>query len=313
MLKSCGVAGLTALGIFAAFYTGNSVVPGWRALDRPFWITPVSGCHLTSYVFYLETDCSRAGIPATRIRELSAMASGQSIYVPYNALRPFAAALGQLRRKIVVVIGQERFSSLDEFGVKKAISQIVRSRHVDSVFLMNPSLLRHHKVEPWPYGIRWDRRYTSQLESVAVASPRRPRGTQLFLSSIATSGAGRDHRIGIPSGKPLSRRKYFAALADAEYVLSPDGDRPDCYRHYEALILGAVPIVSKRVHWLPGALVLPSYDPAMFTPLRNFTRTLPPYAPPSNAVVLHHHWAQKLRGAECRAGRVGKTCGRGPE
>jgi hypothetical protein len=35
---------------------------------------------------------------------------------------------------------------------------------------------------------------------------------------------------------------YFLEMAKSKYVVSPNGDRPDCYRHYEAIGLGAVPI-----------------------------------------------------------------------
>lgn len=38
---------------------------------------------------------------------------------------------------------------------------------------------------------------------------------------------------------------FLSNLAEARYIvliLSPDGDRADCYRHYEAIAFGAVPI-----------------------------------------------------------------------
>ncbi|KAL7554215.1 hypothetical protein ACHAWF_017630 [Thalassiosira exigua] len=31
-------------------------------------------------------------------------------------------------------------------------------------------------------------------------------------------------------------------VAASRYLISPDGDRPECYRHYEAIGLGTVPI-----------------------------------------------------------------------
>lgn len=35
---------------------------------------------------------------------------------------------------------------------------------------------------------------------------------------------------------------YYRKIAQATYVLSPNGDRPECYRHYEALGLGTAPL-----------------------------------------------------------------------
>lgn len=37
--------------------------------------------------------------------------------------------------------------------------------------------------------------------------------------------------------------KSLEALADSRFVLSPEGNGIDCHRHYEALLMGAVPIV----------------------------------------------------------------------
>ena len=31
-------------------------------------------------------------------------------------------------------------------------------------------------------------------------------------------------------------------MAKSKYILSPNGDRPECYRHYEAIGLGTMPI-----------------------------------------------------------------------
>jgi hypothetical protein len=36
--------------------------------------------------------------------------------------------------------------------------------------------------------------------------------------------------------------KYLSGMHASRYVISPDGDRPECYRHYEAIGLGTVPI-----------------------------------------------------------------------
>lgn len=42
--------------------------------------------------------------------------------------------------------------------------------------------------------------------------------------------------------KKLGRMQFYAMLSQHDYVLSPNGDRPECYRHYEALGLGTVPL-----------------------------------------------------------------------
>ena len=35
---------------------------------------------------------------------------------------------------------------------------------------------------------------------------------------------------------------FHETLREHRYVISPNGDRPECFRHYEALGLGTIPI-----------------------------------------------------------------------
>ena len=35
---------------------------------------------------------------------------------------------------------------------------------------------------------------------------------------------------------------YLREILQSKYVLSPDGNHPDCHRHYESIGLGAIPI-----------------------------------------------------------------------
>jgi hypothetical protein len=46
--------------------------------------------------------------------------------------------------------------------------------------------------------------------------------------------------------KPRTMQEYYTLLGRAKFVLSPAGRGWDCYRTYEALAMGAVPIVKRR-------------------------------------------------------------------
>ena len=110
---------------------------------------------------------------------------------------------------------------------------------------------RHPKVAPFPLGLK-------QNMPGAKASYRRP--IQAFkamfnetlhnpalLEKTTTVYAGYTHPRGnrkqIPRGtRRLPYHQYLREVAHAKYVISPDGDHPDCHRHYESIGLGAVPI-----------------------------------------------------------------------
>jgi hypothetical protein len=59
----------------------------------------------------------------------------------------------------------------------------------------------------------------------------------------ARSLAQRGFRVFIPD-KPLPYPAFMEALSRAWIVLSPEGEGWDCYRHYEACLAGAVPLIN---------------------------------------------------------------------
>jgi glycosyltransferase involved in cell wall biosynthesis len=60
----------------------------------------------------------------------------------------------------------------------------------------------------------------------------------------ARSLAQRGFRVFIPD-KPLPYPVFMEALSRAWIVLSPEGEGWDCYRHYEACLAGAVPLINR--------------------------------------------------------------------
>jgi len=41
---------------------------------------------------------------------------------------------------------------------------------------------------------------------------------------------------------PISAESFYETIAMTKFVISPIGDRDDCYRHYECIGLGAIPV-----------------------------------------------------------------------
>lgn len=66
-------------------------------------------------------------------------------------------------------------------------------------------------------------------------------------SGVEDTSSGRKDIPGTHSKTQYKKERlvpydYFTQIAKSRYILSPDGDRPECFRHYEALGLGSVPI-----------------------------------------------------------------------
>ncbi|KAI2508400.1 hypothetical protein MHU86_6074 [Fragilaria crotonensis] len=71
-------------------------------------------------------------------------------------------------------------------------------------------------------------------------------------------------RSNVPSGPKLQYTEYCEEIASHQFILSPDGDRPECYRTYEAIGMGTVPITELSAslyrHLQPAPVLYETYD-----------------------------------------------------
>lgn len=111
----------------------------------------------------------------------------------------------------------------------------------------------HPKVSPFPLGLKPN---MSGAKWGTYRAPI-PAFREVFLETLQnptmldnkTTGVfvgyhrkTNERRNTIPSGPDLDYKTYLRSLAQSLYVLSPDGDHPDCHRHYEAIGMGSIPI-----------------------------------------------------------------------
>ena len=126
----------------------------------------------------------------------------------------------------------------------------------------------HPKVSPFPLGLKPKRRnvafkntFLSPINTFrkvfreTIENPVKEKEL-IFYGFIRDTN---NNRSQIPRGPDLPYIDYLRRIARAHYVISPDGDHPDCNRHYESLGLGAIPITqldARRYRHLQGAPVI---------------------------------------------------------
>lgn len=109
--------------------------------------------------------------------------------------------------------------------------------------------------QPFPIGMSWQigyffdryRRYQKGHHefdilcaiSAKTDSERRPSSPnrQSFLATLLAKGI---------ENLELDPETYYASLPHYKFVISPEGNGIDCHRHYEALLVGTIPIVEDR-------------------------------------------------------------------
>ena len=121
----------------------------------------------------------------------------------------------------------------------------------------NPDAGNHQKLFPIPIGFanrRWREGNIDKL-TYAFKHHRKPwaqRKTLLYVNfNVKTNTKQREKAFSqasrIKDGKIIKDRitfeTYLQQIGNAKFVLSPPGNGLDCHRTWEALLMGAVPIV----------------------------------------------------------------------
>jgi hypothetical protein len=177
---------------------------------------------------------------------------------------------------------------IDVTGVgTESVATLLQSPFLLHWYTTNP-WFRHPLVSGWPYGLAYSSVPIYEQAYANATSTRKTVG--IFYGALGTSH--RPSRIGLPQGQASSRETYYTRMASYSHVLSPNGDRPDCYRHYEALGLGTIPITE--------------LDPYLFAFLNKsgvlFARDMHSQHNPTvktidRTVVLQETWQRRLHAA----------------
>lgn len=83
------------------------------------------------------------------------------------------------------------------------------------------------------------------------------RSHKVFYTGTVTSKTGAqvverlsNQRKAVEMHAPMTKYAYLAQMGTHQFVASPPGRGQDCHRTYEALAMGAIPIVSRSLHRL---------------------------------------------------------------
>lgn len=167
----------------------------------------------------------------------------------------------KLRHTIVVLLGDEKCNN-------SWIVPFMRSNGgpIDATFLVyDSSLVDDEEFFQWPLGVATYRGFPdySRGQSLDLASPRShlcnflgtvyPNSSRQILVQLLESPKLQDECIvrGRDKWTPLeteeSLNSYIDALSKSDLTLNPVGLNSECYRIYEALSLGSIPVVEDVV------------------------------------------------------------------
>jgi hypothetical protein len=105
----------------------------------------------------------------------------------------------------------------------------------------------HSKLAPWPFGVQhvpytpYQPNPLPFFKQAFFQHMHTPKTKGIMIGYVSNETNPERAKIA-PSGPKLNLTDYYDELAQHQFIISPNGDRPECYRHYEAIGLGAIPL-----------------------------------------------------------------------
>jgi hypothetical protein len=291
-------------------------------------MTSISGCHIASWVYLvgnerLHRDCKGWRTdPQVRINmkegSLPNIQPYDTIYVHSSMLTDFIdALLPRLKVPVVLLSGSydnTRSNLMHRIKVQSLLDHPMIEHWFCQNIINTTGILNYPlpaKLDPMALGVEpFDK------------NPRGPNPVVLLRDTILryaqgwpnksipvfeayTSPFTNPNRLNIPRGTKLTLPDYLEQLAKSKFVLSPSGHKPDCFRHYEALALGAIPVTDLNAvtysHLALGPVVFGTKDWWNLTEaklLRRMNRTVTPQA--NRNLIFEEFWMEEM---ERRVGR----------
>ena len=140
--------------------------------------------------------------------------------------------------------------------VEKRHMAYLDTKNIIAWFSVHPSCVTHPKFYPIPLGIFQDKKYYRSRKSLthAFAGLRSTPKTELLYMNFGDLKGKKPERADVQAlfkragycytvEKRLPFLEYMNEMAKFKFTLSPPGYGPDCYRTWEALLVGSIPIV----------------------------------------------------------------------
>ena len=232
-------------------------------------ITPFFGYFVCEY--YIGTEVGEFADIAAPIAlklnctdDLEKVQAHDMIYVQVNYLEVFIDKyISVLKVPIFLVTGQwrEPYVTMDPTVDRRYLAlknsqqittAIINNSYILHWFMQNPHIF-HDKISGIPYGI--NHRNLESYANILRHFDSFNKTQFLTLTYFSSSHWTRTPLIAASKKNNkqvrLNGSVFYTKIAESYYVLSPVGDRPDCYRHWEAIGLGAIPICNCPITYGP--------------------------------------------------------------
>lgn len=230
-------------------------------------MTSVSGCHIAAWVYFMSPDvqtpdCSgrRSYKPQLWIHRGKKgplpedLQPYDTVFVHKRILPSFVKrTFPFLKSPIVLLTGS--YENSRKFRIPEETARILLNSpmiahwfctNVDETISVKslPPKLRSMAlgIEPFGKSPKKDANPVVILRDVLLRHAKELPNKTIGVFEAYTSPFTNPNRKTMPRGTKMLLPDYLEHLAKSKFVISPNGHKPDCFRHYEALAFGAIPI-----------------------------------------------------------------------
>jgi hypothetical protein len=141
--------------------------------------------------------------------------------------------LPRIKKKIVLITGYWQWPQIYK---SEKTDYVLNHPNILLWISQNPIYQDHPKYMPFPYGICHCNliKYAEQL----LLENNKTKMIEFLPIQNGTNPC----RSKLPELEKMKPEEYYKKMGEAQFLLSPIGDRDDCYRHYECIGLGTIPI-----------------------------------------------------------------------
>jgi len=152
--------------------------------------------------------------------------------------------LPNIDKKIVLITSQFEFPQLYKTDLT---DRVLKESKIVLWFSTNPIYEPSEKYVPFPCGMAlWQENLKEYARILLLEECEKT--AEIAHMHLSQTNPCREL---IPKADKCEITEYYENIRRARFVISPIGDRDDCYRHYEAIGLGAIPLSNIGEYYRP--------------------------------------------------------------
>lgn len=259
------------------------------------YVTPMMGYYVCQHFVGTEPDMVDAAIPRPCANDMLKTGNWnvldkEIVYVQVDWFQHFATKmLPHISNRFYLITGQWNLPALSRSSLT---DMVVNDTKVIAWMSQNPIYQHHAKYFGVPYGV--SHKAIASYDEVRQRGLSAERGSTLVHHWCSITHPDRKRLL--PGAGWITQEDFYEKLRTSRFVISPAGDRDDCYRHLDAIGLGCRPIAN--VNATLRDVYSFSMFPATIDDMNNFIQTPSLLDNESSDVnpdlVFARHWIEKL-------------------